>query len=51
MGAAVLDADAISRQLTAVGGAPSRRSRFNWGPDVIAADGAMNRDDVRALAF
>jgi hypothetical protein len=27
----VLDADAISRQLTAVGGAPSRRSRFNWG--------------------
>jgi dephospho-CoA kinase len=49
-GAAVLDADAISRQLTAVGGAAIPAITLQLGPDVIAADGAMNRD-VRALAF
>ena len=51
MGAAVLDADAISRQLTAVGGAAIPAITLQLGPDVIAADGAMNRDAVRALAF
>ena len=51
MGAAVLDADAISRQLTAVGGAAIPVITLQLGPDVIAADGAMNRDAVRALAF
>lgn len=51
MGAAVLDADAISRQLTAVGGAAIPAITLQLGPDVIAADGAMNRDAVRALVF
>lgn len=51
MGAAVLDADAISRQLTAVGGAAIPAITLQLGPNVIAADGAMNRDAVRALAF
>lgn len=51
MGAAVVDADAISRQLTAVGGAAIPAITLQLGPDVIAADGAMNRDAVRALVF
>ena len=51
LGAAVLDADAISRQLTAVGGAAIPAIALQLGAEVIGPDGAMNRDAVRALAF
>ena len=50
-GAAIIDADAISRDLTAPGGlaVPAIGQRF--GAQFISADGAMNRDLMRQLAF
>lgn len=51
LGAVVVDADAISRQLTAAGGGAIAAIALQLGPDVIGPDGAMNRDAVRALAF
>lgn len=51
MGAVVVDADVISRQLTAVGGAAIAAISLQLGPELIGPDGAMNRDVVRALVF
>ena len=51
LGAAVVDADAISRQLTAVGGGAIAAISRQLGSDLIGPDGAMNRDAVRALVF
>ena len=50
-GAALVDADGISRQLTAPGGAavPALAERF--GAQAIAPDGAMDRDYMRQLVF
>jgi dephospho-CoA kinase len=50
-GAAIIDGDAISRALTAPGGlaVPAIAQRF--GAQFINADGAMNRDLMRELAF
>ncbi len=50
-GAAVLDADAISRELTAPGGAAIEPIQAHFGPHLIAADGALNRDAMRQLVF
>ena len=50
-GAALIDADAISRQLTAPGGAALSELASRFGPQVITADGAMDRDRMRQLAF
>lgn len=51
LGAAAIDADAISRATTAAGGAalPAIRSRF--GADFIDASGALDRGRMRALAY
>lgn len=51
LGAAVVDADAISRQLTTAGGAAIPAISLKLGPELIGPDGAMNRDAVRALVF
>lgn len=51
LGAVVVDADAISRQLTAVGGAAIPAISLQLGTESIGPDGAMNRDAVRALVF
>ena len=51
MGAVVVDADAISRQLTAVGGAAIPAISLQLGTKLIGPDGAMNRNVVRALVF
>ena len=51
LGAAVVDADAISRQLTAKGGAAIATISRQLGAELIGADGAMNRDIARALVF
>ncbi len=51
LGAVVVDADAISRQLTAVGGAAIAAISRQLGTELIGPDGAMNRDAVRALVF
>lgn len=51
LGAVVVDADAISRQLTAAGGAAIPAISQQLGVELIGSDGAMNRDAVRALVF
>ena len=50
-GAAVIDADAISRQTTAAGGAAIAAIQQVFGPELISAEGALDRDRMRALAF
>ena len=50
-GAAVIDADAISRQLTAPGGLAIAAIAQQFGPIFITPDGALDRDRMRALAY
>ena len=50
-GAALIDADAISRQLTAPGGAAIGELASQFGLLAISADGAMDRARMRQLAF
>ena len=51
LGAAVIDADAISRQTTAPGGAAIDTLRQTFGPEFITLDGALDRERMRQLAF
>lgn len=50
-GAAVLDADAISRALTAPHGLAIAPIRTAFGPEVITPAGALNRTRMRELVF
>lgn len=50
-GAAVIDADAISRQTTAPGGAAIEQLRREFGANFITADGALDRARMRKLVF
>jgi dephospho-CoA kinase len=50
-GAALIDADAIARGVTAAGGAAISDIRATFGADAIDATGAMDRARMRALAF
>lgn len=50
-GAAVMDADAIARGVTASGGAGITALREAFGDSVIGPDGALDRERMRALAF
>jgi len=50
-GAAVIDADAIARALTAPGGAAIQTIAQTFGAAMIDADGALDRARMRALAF
>jgi len=50
-GAALIDADAISRKLTATGGGAIQKLARQFGPKIITPDGAMDRDQMRQLAF
>ena len=51
LGAAVVDADAISRSLTLAGGAAMPAIEQVFGQRFVAADGAMDRDAMRQLVF
>ena len=51
LGAALVDTDAIARSLTLAGGAGMPAIREQFGGDVIAADGSLDRDRMRELAF
>ncbi len=51
LGAQVVDADAIARQVTAPHGAAIESIRATFGPAFVTPDGAMDRDQMRALAF
>ena len=50
-GAAVVDADLVSHQLTAAGGAAIAPIRQQFGADMIRPDGALDRGRMRALVF
>jgi len=50
-GAAVIDADAISRQTTAAGGNAVEAIARTFGPEFITTAGALDRERMRALAF
>ena len=50
-GATVIDADYISRSLTAAGGAALPAIAQAFGPELIDADGALNRARMRELVF
>ncbi len=50
-GACLVDTDAIAHALTASGGAALQALAREFGPEIIAADGAMDRHRMRALAF
>jgi dephospho-CoA kinase len=51
LGAAVVDADAISRSVTAPGGAAIASIAQQFGPGFITADGAMDRERMRDHAY
>ena len=50
-GAAVVDADTIARACTAAGGAAIPQILASFGPDYITAEGALDRERMRSLAF
>jgi len=50
-GATVVDADALSRATTAPGGAAMPAIAAAFGPEFVAADGALDRERMRALVF
>jgi dephospho-CoA kinase len=51
MGALLVDSDAIARELTAPGGAALPALAAEFGADLINAEGALDREQMRALAF
>ena len=50
-GAVLIDADAISREVTAPGGAAIALIAARFGPQAITPEGAMNRDVMRQRVF
>jgi len=50
-GAAVIDADAIARQLTTPGGRAMHAIAQTFGPHMVDAQGAMNRQAMREAIF
>lgn len=50
-GASLIDADAISRQSTAAGGAAMPAIESAFGSALLATDGSLDRDAMRALIF
>ncbi|HXF66898.1 MAG TPA: dephospho-CoA kinase [Burkholderiales bacterium] len=51
LGAAVVDTDAIARELTAPGGAAMAAIRAAFGAQFAAADGGLDRAKMRRLVF
>ena len=51
LGAAAIDADAISRATTAAGGAAIPRIAQVFGPEFVTADGALDRGRMRERAY
>lgn len=51
LGAAIIDTDEIAHRLTAPGQPGARVIASHFGPGYLRADGALDRDRMRALAF
>lgn len=50
-GAAIIDADAVSRQTTAPGGAAIALISRDFGAEMVTTEGALDRDRMRELVF
>ena len=50
-GAVLVDTDAIARAITAPGGAALPLLAQTFGPAILGADGALDRERMRSLAF
>lgn len=50
-GAIVIDTDALAREVVAPGGPVLDSIRFEFGPEVIAADGSLDRAALAAIVF
>ena len=50
-GAAIIDADAISRSVTSAGGLAIEAIAKEFGPEFVGLDGALERDRMRALVY
>lgn len=50
-GAVVIDADVISRSLTAANGAAIERIKLDFGANMVSSDGSLNRNRMRDLVF
>lgn len=50
-GAGLVDTDAIARELTLVDGAAMPMLQAEFGPEILAVDGALDRAAMRQLAF
>lgn len=50
-GAVIIDADAIARELVEPGGEALAELVTEFGPRILAADGALSRGELAALAF
>lgn len=50
-GAVIIDADAISRATTAAGGGAIAPLKAAFGPAMLTPEGALDRDQMRALVF
>jgi len=50
-GIAVVDTDAIARELTAAGGAAMPALVAEFGSEIVASDGALDRGRMRRLVF
>lgn len=51
LGASVIDADAVSRSLTAPQGKAIEAIKLEFGDGMIAADGSLDRNRIRDLVF
>lgn len=51
LGAALIDTDAIARQITGPSGAAMPALIASFGPGIAAADGSLSREAMRGLAF
>ncbi len=51
LGAALIDADAISRATTAPGGSAIAALKSTFGTAILTRDGALNRDQMRGLVY
>lgn len=51
LGASVIDADQLAKACTAAGGAAMPAIAASFGPTLLDASGALDRDAMRALAF
>lgn len=51
LGAAIIDADGISRSLTTPDGAAIEKIKQQFGDAMISTDGSLNRDRMRDLIF